>query len=293
MKPTTFHVSSSVLSKVNSPWGCWDSWAVMSAGNVISQLLCLSHAACGSLRWPCNDKVASLAAQWDTALLLSPIMKYISLLHLCGITLSLVRRIYQEGPHFSVWRGLPPPLVQTQLFRTESSGGSLLGHLVRHPWNMTAQSMRLHAAPPRAQRPFFWRSQAPNQSRAFGFEVTFRGKKNHFSSSRCIKKISSFLSVFCLGMSRGVLRAQQWPQDREALEESAKTHTAARLRLRRPSGGSLWPPLSLCKNQCSPMMCYVKFPEAWFKWLDILHASLVILQCIGPESTWTPHEKQM
>lgn len=23
------------------------------------------------------------------------------------------------------------------------------------------------------------------------------------------------------------------------------------------------------------MMCYVKFPEAWFKWLDILHASLV------------------
>lgn len=29
------------------------------------------------------------------------------------------------------------------------------------------------------------------------------------------------------------------------------------------------------------MMCYVKFPEAWFKWLDILHASLVILQCIA------------
>lgn len=41
------------------------------------------------------------------------------------------------------------------------------------------------------------------------------------------------------------------------------------------------------------MMCYVKFPEAWFKWLDILHASLVILQCIAPESTWTLHEKQM
>lgn len=57
--------------------------------------LILSHAACGSLLWPCHDKVASLAA-----LLLSPIMKYISLLHLSGITLSLVRRIYQEGPHF-------------------------------------------------------------------------------------------------------------------------------------------------------------------------------------------------
>lgn len=118
-------------------------------------------------------------------------------------------------------------------------------------------------------------------------------KNNNFFPPRCIKKISSFLSVFCLGMSRGVLGAQQWPQDREALEESAKTHTAARLRLRRPSSGSLWPSLSLCKNQCSPMMCYVKFPEAWFKWLDILHASLVILQCIAPKSTWTLHEKQM
>ena len=41
------------------------------------------------------------------------------------------------------------------------------------------------------------------------------------------------------------------------------------------------------------MMCYVKFPEASFKWLDILHASLVILQCIDPESTWVPREKQM
>lgn len=107
------------------------------------------------------------------------------------------------------------------------------------------------------------------------------------------KKISSFLSGCCLGMSKGVLGAQQWPQDREALAESAETHAAARLRLRRPSGASLWPSLSLCKNQCSPMMCYVKFPEAWFKWLDILHASLVILQCIAPKSTWTLHEKQM
>lgn len=120
-----------------------------------------------------------------------------------------------------------------------------------------------------------------------------RAQKNHFFPLGCIKKISSFLSVCCLSMSRGVLAAQQWPQDREALEESAKTHAAARLRLRRPSGGSLWPSLSLCKNQCSPMMCYVKFPEAWFKWLDILHASLVILQCIAPKSTWTLHEKQM
>ena len=41
------------------------------------------------------------------------------------------------------------------------------------------------------------------------------------------------------------------------------------------------------------MMCYVKIPEASFKWLDILHASLVILQCIEPESTWVLREKQM
>jgi len=118
-------------------------------------------------------------------------------------------------------------------------------------------------------------------------------KKIIFLPLGCMKKISSFLSACCLGMSRGVLRAQQWPQEREALEESAETHAAARLRLRRPSGASLWPSLSLCKNQCSPMMCYVKFPEAWFKWLDILHPSLVILQCIAPKSTWTLHEKQM
>lgn len=145
---------------------------------------------------------------------------------------------------------------------------------------------------PRAQRlksaPL--KIKPPRQRKGFGFEVTFR---KIIFPPRCVKKISSFLSVFCLGMSRGVLGAQQWPQDREALEESAKTHAAARLRLRRPSGGSLWPSLSLCKNQCSPMMCYVKFPEAWFKWLDILHASLVILQCIAPKSTWTLHEKQM
>lgn len=131
---------------------------------------------------------------------------------------------------------------------------------------------------------------APSQERV---QFWGRAQKNHFSPPGYIKKISSFLSVCCLGMSRGVLGAQQWPQDREALEETAKTHAAARLRLRRPSGGSLWPSLSLCKNQCSPMMCYVKFPEAWFKWLDILHASLVILQCIAPKSTWTLHEKQM
>lgn len=132
--------------------------------------------------------------------------------------------------------------------------------------------------------------KSPHQRRGFSFEVALR--KIIFPPSM-YKKISSFLSACCLGMSRGVLRAQQWPQDREALEESAKTHAAARLRLRRPSGGSLWPSLSLCKNRCSPMMCYVKFPEAWFKWLDILHASLVILQCIAPKSTRTLHEKQM
>lgn len=141
---------------------------------------------------------------------------------------------------------------------------------------------------------FLWSSgwaESPHRRR--GFTVLRSSSEKSFFPPGMYKKISSFLSVCCLGMSRGVLAAQQWPQDREALEESAKTHAAARLRLRRPSGGSLWPPLSLCKNQCSPMMCYVKFPEAWFKWLDILHASLVILQCIAPKSTWTLHEKQM
>lgn len=36
-------------------------------------------------------------------------MKYIRLLHLSGTTLSLVRRTYHEGPHFSASRALPPP----------------------------------------------------------------------------------------------------------------------------------------------------------------------------------------
>lgn len=38
--------------------------------------------------------------------------------------------------------------------------------------------------------------------------------------------------------------------------------------------------LSLCKSGCLPMMCYVKLPGPE---QDILHASLVILQCIARE----------
>lgn len=133
-----------------------------------------------------------------------------------------------------------------------------------------------------------WARSAPLNMELSSHPVRAEGsvQKNH-------KKNKQLSVCVVSGMSRGVLAAQQWAQEREALEESAKTHAVARLRLRRPSGGSLWPSLSLCKNQCSPMMCYVKFPEAWFKWLDILHASLVILQCIAPENTWSLHEKQM
>lgn len=162
----------------------------------------------------------------------SPIMKYVCLLHL-SITLSLVRRIYHEGPHFSVSRGLPHPLVQTQLFLNVSNSLSMLSYLVKHQWNMW-----------RLPRQNQWHSSISPQAQSLPLMIKLRshhiraegsvlrscsgGKKiNNFPPTRCIKKISSFLSVFCLGMSRGVLWAQQWPQDREALEESAKTHSGS------------------------------------------------------------------
>lgn len=81
----------------------------MSAGKVISQplsrgSLILSYTGCGLLWWPCNDKVTSLAAQRDTALMLSAIMKYSSLLHLGGVVScekKFIRRglisLYQEA----------------------------------------------------------------------------------------------------------------------------------------------------------------------------------------------------
>lgn len=138
--------------------------------------------------------------------------------------------------------------------------------------------------------------EVPNQSRGFGFEVAFRKKKkNHFFPPHLMYKKNKQLSVCVLsGYEQRRSPSTTVTTGPWSFRGVCKnTHTAARLRLRRPSGGSLWPSLSLCKNRCSPMMCYVKFPEAWFKWLDILHASLVILQCIAPKSTWTPHEKQM
>lgn len=111
--------------------------AVMSAGKVISQLL--SRGSFDSvpvpsryLPWPCSDKVASLAAQWDTALLQSSIIKYISVLHLSGTTLWLVRRIYQWDTNFSASRALPPPLEQTQLFLNEVNIVQIMSHLVKH-----------------------------------------------------------------------------------------------------------------------------------------------------------------
>lgn len=59
-------------------------------------------------------------------------MKYISLLHLRGITLSLVRRNVSEGASFLYITSLPAPLVETQLFPNESNGVSIMSHLVRH-----------------------------------------------------------------------------------------------------------------------------------------------------------------
>lgn len=166
---------------------------------------------------------------------------------------------------------------------------------MKHLYNMTASMAQgqLIAVYIISKGPEPGDGNSTQPRREFNTGVT---SKNNFSALFNLKKkkkVSSFLTVCYLGMSRGVFETQQWPQDREALEDSAETNAAARLRLRPPSSGSLWPSLSLCKNQCLPMMCYVKFPEAWCKWLDILHASLVILQCIAPESTWTLHEKQM
>lgn len=229
-------------------------------------------------------------------------MKYISLLHLSWICLSLVRGIYQDAPSFLCIKSPSSPLS------TNTTLPQRRQHRLDHEPSCET-SIKYDSFPRHRDNqwwcislgPETWEHSRTSRQRSYPVRGSIlrsqkkrkKKRKNHFLFLSMYKKISSFLSVFCLGMSRGVLRAQQWPQDREALEESAKTHAAARLRLRRPSGGSLWPSLSLCKNQCLPMMCYVKFPEAWFKWLDILHASLVILQCIAPKSTWTLHEKQM
>lgn len=229
-------------------------------------------------------------------------MKYISLLHLSGVTLSLARRIYQEGPHFSVSRGLPPPLVQTQLFQNESNSSSILSHLVKHRWNMTAstaQSMAVYSIPSWAQRlesvPLKIKLRSPQSEQRVQFWGRVRKKKKNNFFPHLMYKKNKQLSVCVLsGYEQRRSPSTTVTTGPWSFRGVCKnTHTAARLRLRRPSGGSLWPSLSLCKNQCSPMMCYVKFPEAWFKWLDILHASLVILQCIAPKSTWTLHEKQM
>lgn len=186
-------------------------------------------------------------------------MKYISLLHLRGITLSLVRRNVSEGASFLYITSLPAPLVETQLFPNESNGVSIMSHLVRHLWNMAAPAARSMAPSSISLQPkeqsILLKTKLKNGDEGSVLRSHLWEKDDFFfplflSPHWCIKKkISCFLTVFCLGMSRGVLPAQQWPQDREALEESAKTHTAARLGLRRQSGGSLWPSLSLCKNQ--------------------------------------------
>lgn len=148
---------------------------------------------------PCSDKVASLAVQWDAALLPSSIIKYIGSLDLSGITLSLVRRIYQEGPHISVSRGLPPPLVQTQLFHNESKSVRILGHLLRHPWNMTAstaQSMEVYSTSLGSEtRVFHWTSSSEGS-----LLRSCSKKKKHFSLARCIK--NKQLSVCVLSEQR-------------------------------------------------------------------------------------------
>lgn len=149
---------------------------------------------------PCSDKVASLAVQWDAALLPSSIIKYIGSLDLSGITLSLVRRIYQGGPHISVSRGLPPPLVQTQLFHNESKSVHILGHLSRHPWNMTAstaQSMEVYSTSLGSETR---ESSTEHQAVRVHFWGHVWKKKKHFSLARCIK--NKQLSVCVLSEQR-------------------------------------------------------------------------------------------
>lgn len=129
------------------PEGCWDSRQSCDVSSksdqsaaVQRQLWLCPLLPRGLLRWPCNDKVASLAAQWDTAL--APIMKYISLLHLRDITLSLLRRNLSGRASFLYITSLPSPLVQTQLFLNESNGVSIMSHPVKHLWNMTASTVQ-------------------------------------------------------------------------------------------------------------------------------------------------------
>lgn len=147
---------------------------------------------------------------------------------------------------------------------------------------------------PEDLRAFLWRSPQSEQRVRFWGRVREKKKKIIFFPRLMYKKNKQLSVCVLSGYEQRRSPSTTVTTGPWSFRGVCKnTHTAARLRLRRPSGGSLWPSLSLCKNRCSPMMCYVKFPEAWFKWLDILHASLVILQCIAPKSTWTPHEKQM
>lgn len=129
-----------IATETNSALPQVDAIAVrasVSAGKVISQLPSRRSfdsipLSCCYLMWPCSDKLVSLAAQWETALLESPIMKYITLLHLYGITLWLVRKIYQEDADLSASRAFPRPLVQAQLFLNEGNTVQITSHVVTH-----------------------------------------------------------------------------------------------------------------------------------------------------------------
>lgn len=147
-----------MLGQPSKLWCQQEQWSVSRCPEAA---LIVSRAGCGSLPWPCNDKGASLAAQWDTAL--SPIMKYISLLLLRDITLSLVRRNLSGRASFLYIRSLPSPLVQTLLFLNESNGVSIMSHPVKHLWNMTASTVRSMVVYSPSLDPhagvFFWKSK--------------------------------------------------------------------------------------------------------------------------------------
>lgn len=210
-----------MLGQPSELWCQQEKWSVSRCPLMASQ------AAPLALSWQ-----RGLAAQTDSALW--PRMKYSRLLHLRDITMSLVRRNSSGRASFLYIRSLPSPLVQTQLFLNESNGVSIMSHPAKRLWKMTASTERWMAVSSSSPDPqaelFFWKPKWGTAIRVHFWGHICKKKMIFFFFSPLMykkKKISCFLSVFCLGMSRGVLPAQQWAQEREALEESAKTHRSS------------------------------------------------------------------
>lgn len=228
--------------------------AVMSAVKVISQPL--SRGGCDCVPG------CPVALSWQRGILGCPVRRSSlaqdeihPLAASQDITLALGRRDSSGRASFLSIRKLPSPFVQTQLFLNESNSVSIMSHPVKRLWNMSActkRSMAVYRSSPDPRAGlFFWKPKWGAAIRVHFWGHIWKKKMTFFLPIDVQKKKKNKLLSVCVlsGMSRGVLPAQQWAQEREALEESAKTHAAARLRLRRPSGGSLWPSLSLCKNQ--------------------------------------------